>query len=147
MTVTIREVRPQDFGAWSRLYRGYGDFYKVAMTEESLATVWSWLTNEAHLLEGLVAEREGALLGLAHFRAMPSPLRATTIGFLDDLFVDPPARGARVGEALFDRLKSIAAERGWPRIRWITADDNYRARVLYDRIGAKTSWNLYEFTA
>jgi hypothetical protein len=31
-------------------------------------------------------------------------------------------------------------------MRWITADDNYRARTLYDRIGKKALWNLYEMT-
>ena len=30
--------------------------------------------------------------------------------------------------------------------RWITADDNYRARTLYDRVAKKTAWNTYEIT-
>ena len=34
---------------------------------------------------------------------MPSPLRGVTLGFLDDLYVDPAARGAGVGEALIAR--------------------------------------------
>jgi hypothetical protein len=38
----------------------------------------------------------------------------------------------------------IAKERGWGKIRWITADDNYRARTLYDRVAVKTAWNTYE---
>lgn len=145
MSVTVRPVERADFEAWSKLYLGYGVFYKVDMNDETLATVWSWLMDPDHVLEGLVAESDGALVGLAHFRAMPSPLRATTVGFLDDLFVDPDARGARVGEVMFDRLKTICTERGWPKMRWLTADDNYRARTLYDRIGTKTTWNLYEF--
>ena len=145
MSVTVRAVEQADFEAWSRLYLGYGVFYKVEMNEKTLATVWSWLMDPDHVVEGLVAERDGTLIGLAHFRAMPSPLRAVTVGFLDDLFIDPAARGGRVGEVLFARLKEISAERGWPKMRWLTADDNYRARTLYDRIGVKTSWNLYEF--
>ncbi len=99
----------------------------------------------AHPLEGLAAVRGETLVGLAHYRAMPSPLRACDVGFLDDLFVDPAARGARVGEALFGRLKAISAARGWPAMRWLTGDDNYAARTLYDRVGRKTTWNLYEF--
>ena len=58
--------------------------------------------------------------------------------------MDSSARGARVGELLIARLVEIAKERGWPKIRWITADDNYRARTLYDRIATKTAWNTYE---
>ena len=142
----IRPAVPGDRAGWEPLFRGYGDFYKVAMTAESLETVWGWIHDPGHVLEALVAERDGALVGLAHFRAMPSPLRATTIGFLDDLFVDPAARGAKVGERLLDRLNEISVERGWNKIRWITADDNYRARTLYDRLAVKTAWNMYEMT-
>jgi GNAT superfamily N-acetyltransferase len=146
MPLTVRPTTEADFDAWKLLYLGYGVFYKREMTEQTLATVWGWLMDPAHVLEGLVAERDGALVGLAHFREMPSPLRAQPVGFLDDMFVDPDARGAKVGEALFAELERITAARGWPVLRWLTADDNYRARVLYDRIGKKTSWNLYEMT-
>ena len=54
------------------------------------------------------------------------------------------ARGTGVGEALLARLGEIAAERGRRCVRWITADDNYRARTLYDRVAAKAGWNMYE---
>jgi hypothetical protein len=29
-------------------------------------------------------------------------------------------------------------------IRWITADDNYRGRTVYDRVADKTKWLTYE---
>ena len=75
---------------------------------------------------------------------MPNPLRACDIGFLDDLFVDAAERGQRLGEALIEELVKIAKSKDWPKIRWITADDNYRARTLYDRVAQKTMWNTYE---
>ena len=53
-------------------------------------------------------------------------------------------RGQRLGEALIEELVKIAKSKGWPKIRWITADDNYRARTLYDRVAQKTMWNTYE---
>lgn len=144
--LTIRPAVPGDRAGWELLFRGYGDFYRVPMTAETLNTVWFWIHNPDHVVEALVAEQGGALVGLAHYRAMPSPLRGATIGFLDDLFVDPAARGAKVGARLLARLNEIAAARGWSRIRWITGDDNYRARTLYDRVAVKTGWNLYEMT-
>ncbi|MCY4191790.1 MAG: GNAT family N-acetyltransferase [Rhodospirillaceae bacterium] len=142
--LTIRPVEREDRVAWERLYRGYGDFYKVGMTHKTLQTVWGWLHDPKTVVEGLVAVRDDQLIGLANFRAMPSPLRGSTIGFLDDLYVDQQARGAKVGEKLLARLKQIAVERGWDKIRWITTDDNYRARSLYDRVAVKTKWNTYE---
>ena len=63
------------------------------------------------------------------------------------LAVRPAARGAGVGEALLARLAEIAAERRWRRVRWITDDDNYRARTLYDRVAVKTGWNMYEMVS
>ena len=35
-----------------------------------------------------------------------------------------------------DRLAEIGRAKGWASIRWITAEDNYRARSFYDRISA-----------
>ena len=140
----IRPAASGDRAGWAKLFLAYGDFYRVAVTAETLETVWGWIHDPAHVVEALVAERGGAPAGLAHYRAMPSPLRGATLGFLDDLYVDPAARGAKVGEALLVRLGEIAAERNWRCIRWITADDNYRARTLYDRVAVKTGWNMYE---
>ncbi len=142
--LAVRPVVPGGRAGWEKLFVAYGEFYRVAVTAETLKTVWGWIHDPAHVVEALVAERGGALVGLAHYRAMPSPLRGATLGFLDDLYVDPAARGVGVGEALLARLAEIAAERGWRCVRWITADDNYRARTLYDRVAAKTGWNMYE---
>ena len=84
------------------------------------------------------------MVGLAHFREMPSPLRGTNIGFLDDLFVLPEKRGGKVVTLLIEELKKEAIEKNWGIIRWITQDNNYRARNLYDKISQKTDWNTYE---
>ncbi len=145
-TPLVRPVQEADLPEWKGLYQQYADFYQVPMPPEVLETVWRWLHDPQHETEGLVAEHNGRLVGLAHFRRMPSPLRGGDIGFLDDLFVAPEARGLRLGEALMERLRNLAQERGWAKVRWITADDNYRARGLYDRVGQKTGWNTYEIT-
>ena len=63
---------------------------------------------------------------------------------LDDLFVDPDCRGHKVGEQLIGHVAEVARNRGWATVRWLTADDNYRARTLYDRVGRKSHFNLYE---
>ena len=145
MAITIAPPEEPDKAGWRRLFDGYAAFYRLAMTDGIAETTWRWIHDPAHVVEGLVARNEARrVIGLAHFRAMPSPLRGTDLGFLDDLFVDPQVRGRRVGEALIARLAEIGRQRGWPRIRWLTADDNYRARTLYDRVARKAHWNVYE---
>jgi GNAT superfamily N-acetyltransferase len=98
-----------------------------------------------HGVNGLVAEDDtGRLVGLTHFRPFASPLRAVTNCFLDDLFVDPAARGSGAAEALIDGVAAVAREKGWTVVRWITAEDNYRARGLYDRKAKRTPWVTYD---
>ena len=55
-------------------------------------------------------------------------------------------RGEKIGEFLIQRIKKEAKEKNWPYVSWITKDDNYRARTLYDRIATKTDWNVYELS-
>jgi GNAT superfamily N-acetyltransferase len=130
---------------WRRLYDGYAAFYKVPMNDAIADRVWGWINDPAHNLEALVARTPaGRVVGLAHFRAMPRPLTGSTVGFLDDLFVDPELRGGRVADQLITALAGLARQRGWTLIRWLTADDNYRARGVYDRLAKRTMWITYQ---
>jgi GNAT superfamily N-acetyltransferase len=140
----IRAVRASDKAEWAALYAGYAAFYKVEQTEAMRERVWGWLMDSAHGTEGLVAEIDGALVGLAHFRPYARPLSASVGGFLDDLFVGPAARGSGAAEALITALGDLGRARGWTVIRWITAEDNYRARGLYDRLADRTKWVTYD---
>jgi hypothetical protein len=79
-----------------------------------------------------------------HFREMPSPLRGTLVGFLDDLFVVPDTRGSGCVQAMYKALNGFGKGRGWPFIRWITADNNYRGRASYDKVATRTHWITYQ---
>ena len=140
----IREIQLKDKEQWEKLYRGYADFYKVEMNDKILQTVWNCLYDKSHEVEGLVYEAEDKIVGLAHYRRMPSPLRGQYIGFLDDLFLDPKYRGQKIGEKLINKMKEISNSRGWNLVRWITRNDNTRAKSLYDRVSEKTTWDVYE---
>ena len=144
--VTIRFVEESDLEGWARLYHGYADHYQVDLTTEGLGTTFAWLMDENHPLTGIVAEGHWGLIALAHFRAMPSPLRGAEIGFLDDLFVDPDHRGHGVAGGMLEAVRDYGRDMGWPLVRWITRDNNYRARGLYDHHAVKSDWNTYEMT-
>jgi ribosomal protein S18 acetylase RimI-like enzyme len=143
----IRAVKEADRDAWDRLYRGYAAYYKVETNSTKLDTLFSWLCDPQHVCEGLVAVESGQIIGLAHFRAMPSPLRGADVGFLDDLFVDPAQRGSGAARTLIHAVDDIARQREWDVVRWITRDDNYRARGLYDKLSTRSNWVVYEMTA
>ena len=141
---TIREIQLKDKRQWGKLYKGYADFYKVEMNDKILQTVWSWLHDKNHEVNGIVYEVDNKVVGLAHYRRMPRPLKGQDMGFLDDLFVTPEYRGRKIGEKLINRIKEISKSKGWNLIRWITRDDNTRAKSLYDRVAEKTNWDVYE---
>ena len=155
MTATswlVRPVRGDEVEAWSRLFAGYAAFYGVPTSPEHQRQVWGWIRDEG-LVEALVAvpvdadgHETGAPLGLAHLRTWVRPLRGVVCGYLDDLYVDPSARGQGAVTALFDEIRRLAHERGWPTVRWTTAEDNYRARTVYDRIATRTAWVTYDLT-
>ena len=140
----IREIELTDKEQWENLYEGYAKFYKVEMNKTILKTVWNWIHDKNHEVEGIVYEINNKIVGLAHYRKMPRPLRGQEIGFLDDLYVDPDYRRKGIGEKFLNYLKELSKSRGWNLIRWLTHDDNIKAKSLYDRVAEKTNWDLYE---
>ena len=145
---TVAFVTAEDKLAWRPLFQGYADFYGATMTDDIADRVWHWLLDPDHVLEGLlVRDAAGTVVGLGHIRACPRPLAGGEMGFLDDMFVAPEARGSGAADALFARLRTLAGERGWPIIRWITQHFNARGRAFYDRYtGGASDFILYQWT-
>lgn len=143
MGVVVRPVAEADRERWGELYRGYAAFYEVPPPD--LDHLWRRIT-ELGEVECVVAEVAGGVAGLAHVRAYARPLEGDWAGYLDDLFVDPAHRGGGVGEALLTHLRSVAAERGWGAVTWITGADNHTAQRLYDRLATRAEWVTYEMT-
>jgi GNAT superfamily N-acetyltransferase len=145
IALTIRPVQASDQPAWASLYAGYAGFYKVAQDDEMRTRVFGWLMDPDHECSGLVAvDAQDALIGLTHYRPFSSPLRAAVNCFLDDLFVDPNARGSGAADALINGVADVARSHGWATVRWITADDNYRGRGVYDKLATRTMWVTYD---
>ncbi len=143
----VRAAREDDFERWRELYRGYADFYRVPQPEESARLVWSWIHDPRHEFGCLLVEDGQQIAGLAHFRPFARPLSGGTGCYLDDLFVDPDARGAGAAPALLTELRRLARGKGWNVVRWITADDNHRAMATYDRYAERTRWVTYDMSA
>jgi GNAT superfamily N-acetyltransferase len=142
---TVGPPGPEDYREWRELYRAYADFYQENVRDGQLDLVWSWITDPGHDVKALlVRDADGTVVGLAHYRPYFRPLAAAVAGHLDDLFVTPTARGTGAVDALLEALRKIARQRGWSKIRWITADDNHRARSKYDQVAERTMWVTYD---
>ena len=148
----VRHVAENEFEPWSRLFRGYADFYHWPTSDEHQRRIWSWIHDD-HSVEALVAvpldgsgNETGEPQGIAHLREWVRPLRGVIAGYLDDLFVSPELRGGGAVDALFAEINRLAVERDWSVVRWTTADDNYRARAVYDKLATRTTWITYDMT-
>ena len=147
MSVVVRRVEARDESAWRTLFRDYGVFYATEFDDAQLDHVWALLLDPAGRVDALVAEVEGAVVGIAHYRSHPDTFSTGTDWYLDDLFTAPDARGAGVGTALLAHLTDLARATGPGTLRWITAADNERALRVYDRVATKTTWVTYEVRA
>lgn len=146
MSWVTTELRPTDRVRWQQLYSGYGEFYQTPMSAEKLDRVWGWIHDPGHEVDAIVirATADGPAMGLAHYRPFARPLHGSTGCFLDDLFVDPAARGTGAVDVLLGELARIAGRNGWDVVRWITRASNVKARSAYDRLARQTEFLTYD---
>lgn len=145
MTTRVRALRAEDHARWVELQRGYQDFYEEDQSPARVAVLWGWLLDETHEISGWVAvDQTDRIVGIAHTRPFARPLAIATGLFLDDLYVDPAVRGAGVGRAILDHLRSVAVEQGHGVVRWLTHRDNAVARGLYDQVAEASPYVTYD---
>jgi GNAT superfamily N-acetyltransferase len=144
MAIVVARPTEDHRTAWDELYAGYARFYEVTQTQKMRDKVWRWINDPAHQVKAFLALADAKPVGLAHFRPFARPLSASTGGFLDDLFVSPDYRGGGVADALINAVCAEGLKQGWSVIRWITAENNYRARAVYDRMAVRTKWVTYD---
>ena len=134
----IRPVRPADFPAWSVLWAGYNAFYgrsgPTALAPAIIETTWSRFFNDHEPVHALVAERDGELLGLAHYLFHRNTILIEPICYMQDLFTLDTARGQGVGRRLIEGVYASAAQAGATRVYWHTRETNSTARALYDQV-------------
>jgi len=71
----IRKFNKDDFKRWSNLYQEYAIFYNVPMNMDILETLWEWINDENHIVNGICFELNNKILGIAHYRTMPRPIK------------------------------------------------------------------------
>lgn len=147
MALTIRPVTRDDFASWAPLWDGYNRFYgrsgPTALAPEITQMTWSRFFDAYEPMHAWVAEREGTLLGLAHFLYHRNTTLIAPICYLQDLFTAEAARGQGVGRALIEAVYRHAAEAGSPRVYWHTHETNQVAMRLYDQVAERSGFVVY----
>ena len=142
----IRTARREDEAQWRGLWRGYTEFYETRLPEEVTAATWRRIVAPEPAILCRLAEQEGRLLGFSHSLLHEGTFVRDPICYLEDLFVDPAARGRGVGRALIADLVAMAGQSGWARVYWHTRADNQAARRLYDDFAQADGFVRYRLT-
>ena len=98
MSIRIRPITVSDEARWLELFKEYIIFYKSNLSDEQLELTWQRIHSDFNI-NGLLAEKVGQVVGLAHYIFRPSTWEVEDFCYLEDLYVDPKVRGGGVGRA------------------------------------------------
>jgi GNAT superfamily N-acetyltransferase len=143
--LAIRFAAPADVSTILQFIRGLARYEKLegeVVADE--AALLATLFGSRPAAEVLLAERAGSAVGFALFFQSYSTFLARPGLYLEDLFVEPAARGQGVGLALMSALARIAIERGYGRFEWSVLDWNTPALEFYRALGAvpQSDWTV-----
>jgi GNAT superfamily N-acetyltransferase len=137
--VHIRVVTERDFDQWKPLWDGYNAFYgragDTALPEHITRLAWSRFLEPSEPMHALVAEKDGQLLGLAHYLYHRSTTNPADSCYLQDLFTRKEARGMGVGQALIKTRGSSCIAICSDRFGCATPDTDFRSnRSVIDTV-------------
>jgi GNAT superfamily N-acetyltransferase len=145
----IREATAADAPLVLQFIRALAEYERladacVATTEDVERTVFG----PDAVPRVLIAEWGGAPAGFALYVRNYSTFLARPGIWLEDLFVNPDARGRGIGKALLAALAGIAVERGYGRVEWAVLDWNTPSIEFYRSLGAvpMDQWTVFRLT-
>jgi GNAT superfamily N-acetyltransferase len=144
----ISTVTEEDLPELLPLMRGYCDFYEVDPSDEDLLAMSRALIAdpEREGIQLIARDEDGRATGFATIFWTWTTLSASRLGVMNDLFVAEHARGTGTAEELIAACAERCRKRGVRSLDWTTAQDNYRAQRLYDRVGAKRDERWVEYS-
>ena len=141
--ITVRPVRSGDREAWQPLWQGYLTFYNATLAAEVTEATWQRFFDPLERLGALVAERDQQLIGFAHYLMHRSTWAPVCYCYLEDLFVEPSARGRGAGRALIAAVEAAGREAGASRLYWTTHETNQTAQKLYNQVAERPGFVQY----
>ena len=136
-TVAVRPATPADIptilGLLRELAAYEGKLDSVRIDESLLA---EYAFGERACIEVLLGLLDGNAVSYAIFFPHFGSYRGRPWLYLEDLYVQPGARGAGVGHAMMAHMARITLERAWAGMAWSVLDWNEAAFAFYRGLGA-----------
>ncbi len=137
MSITIRPAIKADLPTIYRFICDLADYEKLRHeVHADLEILGLHLFGAAPKAEVLIGEFDGRACGFALFFHNFSTFEGRPGLYLEDLYVEPSARGSGLGKALLVSLAGIALNRGCARLEWAVLDWNAPAIAFYKSLGA-----------
>jgi GNAT superfamily N-acetyltransferase len=96
-SIHVRPIARADFAAWRPLWEGYNAFYgrhgATALSDHVTQMTWSRFFDAYEPMHAWIAERDGQMLGMAHYLFHRSTIQIEPTCYLQDLFTVEAARG------------------------------------------------------
>ena len=143
MTHIIRPLTTHDAQAWLTLWQGYQAFYQVDIASHTSELTWQRLLDANEPVFGAVALEEERLIGFVHWVVHRSTWTVNPTCYLQDLFVDSTQRGAGIGGALIEHVRTIAQQNGYAEVYWLTHESNDQAQKLYQKVAERPGFLQY----
>lgn len=142
-TLDIRAITPADHAAWLPLWQGYQRFYKTEIAAETSAVTWQRFLDPVEPMHAALAWQDGRAVALVHWIFHRSCWTVGDYCYLQDLYVDETLRSGGIGRQMIEHVYAQAAAAGASRVHWLTQEDNYTGRQLYDRIADRSGFIQY----
>ena len=149
MAFSIQPARPQDVPQVFALIRGLAEYEKLAhLVSGTEAQLHEELFGEHPVIECALAWEEERAVGFALYFYNFSTFLTRRGLYLEDLFVEPAARGRGHGKALMLHLAQLAVRRGCGRFEWSVLDWNQPSIDFYKSLGADLlpDWRICRVT-
>lgn len=130
MAIQIVEATPADLEAVAQLFDAYRVFYRQASDMAAARAFIGERFKQRDSVIFLARDGEDAA-GFVQLYPSLSSVSMRRIWILNDLFVAPSARRARVGRRLMDRARDFARASGALRLELTTERTNTVAQALY----------------
>lgn len=139
----IRAATEAEHTAWLSLWQAYQRFYSTEINAATTALTWQRLLDPAEPMHAALVWSDGQAVALVHWIFHRSCWTAGDYCYLQDLYVEEHRRGGGLGRHMIEHVYAQARAVGASRVHWLTQEDNYPGRQLYDRIAERSGFIQY----
>jgi GNAT superfamily N-acetyltransferase len=140
----IRPVQTPDWAQplphWQGCNALYGRAGTPALADEITRSIWARYFDGYEPVQAMVADRSGALVGLANDLFHRSTGKLLPSRYLQDLFPAEAMRGRGAGRALIEAVDTQARVGGATSVHWRTHETDGTAVRLYDQVAVKSGF-------